>query len=112
MGLKTHAKTTLVVRQRGTRCGSTAMWARAITIRRRPGCTRTWASCRPGPSSGADVTRFFNYITGFSQPPHYQELVTSPGGSATGSSSCIDAEAKAGPDGRIAIKVTVSTMWP
>ena len=57
------------------------------------------------PALGADVTRFFNYITGFSQPPHYQELVTSPGGIRDRVVECIDEEAKAGPDGRIVIKV-------
>jgi polyphosphate kinase len=57
------------------------------------------------PALGADVTRFFNYITGFSQPPHYQELVTSPGGIRDRVLECIDEEAKAGPDGRIVIKV-------
>jgi len=57
------------------------------------------------PALGADVTRFFNYITGFSQPPQYQELVTSPGGIRQRVIELIDAEAAAGPDGRIAIKV-------
>jgi len=57
------------------------------------------------PELGADVTRFFNYITGFSQPPQYLELVTSPGGIRERVVECIDEEAKAGPDGRIVIKV-------
>jgi polyphosphate kinase len=57
------------------------------------------------PALGADVTRFFNYITGFSQPPHYQELVTSPGGIRDRVIECIDEETRAGPDGRIVIKV-------
>jgi len=57
------------------------------------------------PELGADVTRFFNYITGFSQPPHYQELVTSPAGIRDRVIEHIDAEAAAGPDGRIVIKV-------
>jgi polyphosphate kinase len=57
------------------------------------------------PLLGGDLTRFFNYITGFSQPPHYQELVTSPGGIRDRVIDCIDEEALAGPDGRIVIKV-------
>jgi polyphosphate kinase len=57
------------------------------------------------PALGADVTRFFNYITGFSQPPRYQELVTSPGGIRDRVIDCIDEQAMAGPNGRIVIKV-------
>jgi polyphosphate kinase len=57
------------------------------------------------PALGADVTRFFNYITGFSQPPRYQELVTSPGGIRDRVIDCIDEQAMFGPDGRIVIKV-------
>jgi polyphosphate kinase len=51
------------------------------------------------------VTRFFNYITGFSQPPHYQQLVTSPGGIRDFVIERIREEAKAGAAGRIIIKV-------
>jgi polyphosphate kinase len=51
------------------------------------------------------VTRFFNYITGFSQPPQYQELVTSPGGIRDRVIELIEAEAEVGPEGRITFKV-------
>ncbi|MGH9081237.1 MAG: RNA degradosome polyphosphate kinase, partial [Acidimicrobiales bacterium] len=60
-------------------------------------------SCRE--ALGADVTRFFNYITGFSQPPRYNELVTSPGGIRDRVIEAIDEQAVAGSDGRIVIKV-------
>jgi polyphosphate kinase len=51
------------------------------------------------------VTRFFNFITGFSQPPRYHELVTSPGGIRDRVIECIEREAESGPDGRIVLKV-------
>jgi polyphosphate kinase len=102
MGLKTHAKTTLVVRQKGA---AVRLYCHVGTGNYNPKTARMYEdlgilSCRP--ALGADVTRFFNYITGFSQPPHYQELVTSPGGIRNRVLECIDKEAEAGPDGRIA----------
>ena len=45
------------------------------------------------------------FITGVSQPPRYQDLVTSPGGIRDRVVELIDAEAAAGPDGRIVLKV-------
>ena len=105
MGLKTHAKTTLVVRQEGD---AVRLYCHVGTGNYNPKTARMYEdlgvlSCRP--ELGADVTRFFNYITGFSQPPHYQELVTSPGGIRDRVVELIDEETRAGPDGRIAIKV-------
>jgi polyphosphate kinase len=105
MGLKTHAKTTLVVRQEGD---AVRLYCHVGTGNYNPKTARMYEDLgvlSSRPALGADVTRFFNYITGFSQPPHYQELVTSPGGIRDRVIECIDEEAKAGPDGRIAIKV-------
>ncbi len=105
MGLKTHAKTTLVVRQDGD---AVRLYCHVGTGNYNPKTARMYEDLgvlSSRPALGADVTRFFNYITGFSQPPHYQELVTSPGGIRERVVELIDAEAAAGPDGRIAIKV-------
>ncbi len=80
MGLKTHAKTTLVVRQEGD---AVRLYCHVGTGNYNPKTARMYEDLgvlSSRPALGADVTRFFNYITGFSQPPHYQELVTSPGG--------------------------------
>ena len=105
MGLKTHAKTTLVVRQDGD---AVRLYCHVGTGNYNPKTARMYEDLgvlSSRPALGADVTRFFNYITGFSQPPHYQELVTSPGGIRNRVVELIDGEAQAGPDGRIAIKV-------
>ena len=105
MGLKTHAKTTLVVRQDGD---AVRLYCHVGTGNYNPKTARIYEDLgvlSSRPELGADVTRFFNYITGFSQPPRYQELVTSPGGIRNRVVELIDEEAKAGPDGRIAIKV-------
>jgi polyphosphate kinase len=105
MGLKTHAKTTLVVRQEG---GDVRLYCHVGTGNYNPKTARIYEDLgvlSSRPELGADVTRFFNYITGFSQPPQYQELVTSPGGIRDRVVELIDAEAATGPDGRITIKV-------
>ena len=105
MGLKTHAKTTLIVRQEGD---TVRIYCHVGTGNYNPKTARMYEDLgvlSSRPELGADVTRFFNYITGFSQPPAYQELVTSPGGIRDRVVELIDAEAAAGPDGRIAIKV-------
>ncbi|HEX3840169.1 MAG TPA: polyphosphate kinase 1 [Acidimicrobiales bacterium] len=105
MGLKTHAKTTLVVRQEGD---DVRRYCHVGTGNYNPKTARMYEDLGILSSRaelGADVTRFFNYITGFSQPPQYQELVTSPGGIRDRVVECIEEEAKAGPDGRIVIKV-------
>lgn len=105
MGLKTHAKTTLVVRQEGD---AVRRYCHVGTGNYNPKTARMYEDLGVLSSRtelGADVTRFFNYITGFSQPPEYDELVTSPGGIRDRVIECIDAEADAGPDGRIILKV-------
>jgi polyphosphate kinase len=105
MGLKTHAKTTLVVRQEGD---AVRLYCHVGTGNYNPKTARMYEDLGVLSSRaalGADVTRFFNYITGFSQPPHYLELVTSPGGIRDRVVECIDEQALAGADGRIVIKV-------
>jgi polyphosphate kinase len=105
MGLKTHAKTTLVVRQDGD---VVRLYCHVGTGNYNPKTARIYEDLGVLSSRaalGADVTRFFNYITGFSQPPHYQELVTSPGGIRDRVIEAIDEQTMAGPDGRIVMKV-------
>ena len=105
MGLKTHAKTTLVVRQDGN---DVRRYCHVGTGNYNPKTARMYEDLGVLSSRaelGADVTRFFNYITGFSQPPHYQQLVTSPGGIRDFVIERIREEAKAGAAGRIIIKV-------
>jgi polyphosphate kinase len=105
MGLKTHAKTTLVVRQEGD---AVRLYCHVGTGNYNPKTARMYEDLGVLSSRvdlGVDVTRFFNYITGYSQPPLYQELVTSPAGIRDRVIELIDRETAAGPDGRIVIKV-------
>jgi polyphosphate kinase len=105
MGFKTHAKTTLVVRQEGE---AVRLYCHVGTGNYNPKTARMYEDVgilSSRPEIGADVTRFFNFITGFSQPPRYRELVTSPGGIRDRVIECIEREAESGPDGRIVLKV-------
>ncbi len=105
MGFKTHAKTTLVVRQEGE---AVRLYCHVGTGNYNPKTARMYEDVGILSSRseiGADVTRFFNFITGFSQPPRYHELVTSPGGIRDRVIECIEREAESGPDGRIVLKV-------
>ncbi|HEY5075923.1 MAG TPA: polyphosphate kinase 1, partial [Acidimicrobiia bacterium] len=105
VGLKTHAKVLLVVRQEAD---GIHRYCHFGTGNYNPKTARMYEDLgilSSRAALGADVTRFFNYITGFSQPPRYQELVTSPGGIRDRVVDCIDEQAMAGPDGRIVIKV-------
>lgn len=105
MGLKTHAKTTLVVRQEHD---EVRLYCHVGTGNYNPKTARMYEDLgllSSRPELGADVTRFFNYITGFSQPPAYQQLVTSPFGIRDRVVALIDEQAAAGLAGRIVIKV-------
>jgi len=105
MGFKTHAKATLVVRQEGD---AVRLYCHVGTGNYNPKTARMYEDLgllSSRPELGADVTRFFNFITGFSQPPRYRELVTSPGGIRDRVIECIERETEAGRDGRIVIKV-------
>ncbi len=104
LGLKTHAKTTLVVRHVGE---DVRRYCHVGTGNYNPKTARMYEDLgllSSRPALGADLTRFFNYITGFSHPPDYEELVTSPGGIRACLLEHIAAEAARGTDGRIVLK--------
>ena len=74
VGLKTHAKTVLVVRRRGrASSAATATSAPATTTRSPRASTRTSGCSRPTPSSTADVADLFNYLTGYSNQQRLPE---------------------------------------
>ncbi len=105
MGLKTHSKTTLVVRQEGD---VVRRYCHVGTGNYNPKTARMYEDLgllSSRAAIGDDVTRFFNYITGFSRPPRYRELVTSPQGIRDTVIERIDEQAAAGPGGRIVLKV-------
>ncbi len=104
MGLKTHAKTTLVVRQDGD---EVRRYCHVGTGNYNPKTARIYEDLgvlSSRPTLGDDVTRFFNYITGFSRPPEYRELVTAPGGIRERVLAAIEEQAALGAGGRIVLK--------
>ena len=103
VGLKTHAKVLLVVRQEedGIR--------RYVHIGTGNYNARTAASYEDigllsaSPGLGADVSDLFNYLTGYSRQRRYHELMVAPSGVRPGMLKLIAGQAH--PEGRIVIKV-------
>jgi len=103
VGLKTHAKVLLVVRQEedGIR--------RYVHIGTGNYNARTAASYEDigllsaDPGLGADVSDLFNYLTGYSRQRRYHELMVAPSGVRPGMLKLIAGQAHNG--GRIVIKV-------
>ncbi|MEP7104320.1 MAG: polyphosphate kinase 1 [Chloroflexota bacterium] len=103
VGLKTHAKVLLVVRQeddgirRYVHIGTGNYNARTAGTYEDIGLL----SCDAG--LGADVSDLFNHLTGYSRQRRFRELMVAPTGVRTGMLKLIAREAKRG--GRIVIKV-------
>ncbi len=105
VGLKTHSKIALVVRQEGTGItrychigtgnynGSTARTYEDIGI----------LTCSP--EIGADLTDLFNYLTGYSRRVDYRRLLVAPSTLRPRMLELIAREAEAGRDGRIVWKL-------
>jgi polyphosphate kinase len=103
LGLKTHAKVTLVVRREG---GHIQHYLHVGTGNYNPSTARAYedVSLLSADSDlGADVTEVFNLLTGYSRQTHYRKLMVAPTNLRAGISQLIEREAVVG--GRIIIKV-------
>ena len=77
--LKTHAKLSMVVRREGGVAASpTAISAPAIIIRSRRASTPTFRLFTADPAIGRDVSRIFNFITGYAEPAGLERMAISP----------------------------------
>ena len=92
VGLKTHTKTTLVVRNEpeGIRC-----YCHVGTGNYNPRTARLYEdlgllTCDP--DVGADLTQLFNYLTGFGRDLHYRRLLVAPDHLRSGIASLIRSE--------------------
>jgi polyphosphate kinase len=104
VGLKTHAKIALVVRQEE---GGIRRYCHVGTGNYHPGTARLYEDLglfSADPALGADLTQLFNHLTGFSRPQRYRELLVAPSGLRAGILEEI-AEESAAPDGRIVCKM-------
>jgi polyphosphate kinase len=103
VGLKTHSKIALVVREEGE---GITRYAHIGTGNYNDATARTYEdlglfTCDP--QVGADLTDLFNYLTGYSQQRSYRKLLVSPVGMRAGIRDLIRREAH--PDGRITMKM-------
>src|SRR5438128_8156750 len=103
VGLKTHAKVTLVVRREGNRIQH---YVHVGTGNYNPSTAHGYEDVSllsADPDLGAHATEMLNPLTGYSRQHRYRKLLVAPSSLRTGITQLIDREAKAG--GRIAIKV-------
>ncbi len=105
VGLKTHSKTSLVVRREedGIRryCHIGTGNYNSETARQYEDLGLLSAD----PDLGADLTNLFNYLTGYSRPSAERKLILAPSRLRSWVLEEIDAEAARGPEGRITIKI-------
>jgi len=104
VGLKTHAKITLVVRQEAS---GIKRYSHVGTGNYNPTTARLYEDIGILSSDqdlGADLTELFNYLTGYSKQSRYKKLLVAPGTLRPALLELIKREAET-PDGRIIIKV-------
>jgi polyphosphate kinase len=107
VGLKTHCKTLLVVRQEG---GTIRRYCHVGTGNYNPKTARMYEDLglfTADPDIGADLTDLFNVLTGYSRQTEYRSLIVAPHGIRRGLIERIDREighAEAGRSARIRIK--------
>ncbi len=108
MGLKTHCKTSLVVRQEGS---TIRRYCHVGTGNYNPKTARLYEDIgllTAEPTIGADLTDLFNSLTGYSRQTRYRSLLVAPYGVRQGIVERIEAEtahARAGRPAGIRIKV-------
>lgn len=107
VGLKTHCKTALVVRQEGS---TIRRYCHIGTGNYNPKTARIYEDLgllTSDPEIGADLTDLFNVLTGYSRQTNYRRLLVAPHGVRTGLIERIDREAdfaRAGKPARVVIK--------
>jgi polyphosphate kinase len=105
VGLKTHTKTALVVRQEP---GGIRRYCHVGTGNYNEQTARIYEdlgllTCDP--EIGADLSQLFNYLTGYGRQERFRKLVVAPGRLRPTLASLIAREADAGADGRIVLKM-------
>ena len=103
LGLKTHAKVTLVVRREG---GHIQHYLHVGTGNYNPSTARIYEDISllsADSDLGADVTELFNLLTGYSRQSKYRKLLVAPTNLRAGITQLIEREGVVG--GRIIIKV-------
>ncbi len=105
IGLKTHTKIALVVRDDGDRINR---YAHIGTGNYNDATARTYEDLglfTNDPDIGADLTDLFNYLTGYSQQTTYRKLLVSPTSFRLSITQMIREEAARGSEGYITMKM-------
>ncbi|HWE54911.1 MAG TPA: polyphosphate kinase 1, partial [Acidimicrobiales bacterium] len=105
VGLKTHCKIALVVRQEGD---GITRYCHIGTGNYNASTARTYEDIgilTADPEIGADLTDLFNYLTGYSRRVEYRKLLVAPSALRPRMLELIDRETALGPDGRIVWKL-------
>ena len=103
-GVKTHAKICLVVRREGA---DVRRYCHIGTGNYNAETARAYEDLglfTSDPAVGADVGELFNLLSGSGEPPRFRRLMVSPLTTRSALLEAIDAERRAGADGRIVIK--------
>jgi len=105
VGLKTHTKTALVVRQEAT---GIERYCHVATGNYNPKTARIYEDIgllTADPDLGADLTQLFNYLTGYGRPQEYRKLLVAPMTLRPKLRKLIKREMKAKGGGRIVMKM-------
>jgi polyphosphate kinase len=105
VGLKTHAKILLVVRQEAD---GIRRYCHVGTGNYNPKTAHLYEDLgllSADADLGADLTELFNHLTGYSHQGRYRKLLVAPTGIRSGLLERIERQASLGPDGRITMKM-------
>jgi polyphosphate kinase len=104
VGLKTHCKTVLVVRDDGDQLRRYCHIGTGNYNNKTARVYEDLGILTCDNDIGADVARLFNHLTGYSRDDHYHTLVVAPGDLRTRLRDLIENETRFGPEGRITLK--------
>jgi polyphosphate kinase len=105
VGLKTHAKVLLVVRQEAD---GIRRYCHVGTGNYNPQTAHLYEDIgllSADPDLGADLTDLFNYLTGYSRQTDYRKLLVAPTHLRSALCERIERESEKGPDGQITLKM-------
>ncbi|GGP47210.1 polyphosphate kinase [Saccharothrix coeruleofusca] len=111
MGLKTHCKTALVVRQEGS---TIRRYCHIGTGNYNPKTARLYEDIgllTAEPTIGADLTDLFNVLTGYARQDHYRSLLVAPYGVRRGIVERIEREIELAREGkRAGVRIKVNSL--
>lgn len=105
VGLKTHVKCALVVREDGDGLRRYVHFGTGNYNSKTAGLYEDLAIFTCNPELASDASRLFNHLTGFSRNDHYQHLLVAPNYLKSGLMDLIRQEARAGQNGYIRLKL-------